>query len=205
MLKNREKSIKISISLFGKRCSRTSLVRHASTEKERALWFFLLDRNGQTWVYRLVWGPTEVWFRRNRNFPTEDDNYAPLGITRVKQGRNLASFQRKPKFIFKNLVEPKLKPFIDYEVNKVWIGPDERKKNMRKELQNLMFSLRYYTKPKRNFFGKPCRYLGWYIGVLGVSITFFWFLLLLCGIFGQLSVFWIQDGFLNRSSNWRIM
>ena len=39
---------------------------------------FLLDPNGQTWIYRLVWGQTEVWFRRNRD-------YAPLGLTRVKQ------------------------------------------------------------------------------------------------------------------------
>ena len=65
------------------------------------------------------WSEVQRKFRRNHNFPTEDDNYAPLGITRVKQDRNLASFQRKPKFVFKNFVEPKPKPFIDYEVNKV--------------------------------------------------------------------------------------
>ena len=74
------KSLKIvKILLFGKRCSRTLSGRHASTEKDRALWFFLLDHNGQTWIYRLVWGPTEVRFRRNRDFPTEDDNCAPPG------------------------------------------------------------------------------------------------------------------------------
>ena len=32
--------------------------------------FFLLDHNGQAWIYRLVWGPTDVRFWRNR----EDDN-----------------------------------------------------------------------------------------------------------------------------------
>ena len=32
--------------------------------------FFLLDHNGQTWIYRLVWGRAKVWFRRNRNFRT---------------------------------------------------------------------------------------------------------------------------------------
>ena len=31
--------------------------------------FFLLDHNGQTWIYRLVWGLTEVRFRRNFDFP----------------------------------------------------------------------------------------------------------------------------------------
>ena len=30
--------------------------------------FFILDQKGQTWIYRLVWGPTEVWFLRNCNF-----------------------------------------------------------------------------------------------------------------------------------------
>ena len=43
-------------------------------------WSILIDRspdNGQTWVYRLVWGPTDVWFWSNREFLTEDDNCAP--------------------------------------------------------------------------------------------------------------------------------
>ena len=69
--------MKISIALFGNRCSWTSSGRHALTEKDRALCFFLLDCNGQTCIYRLVWGPTEVRFRRNRDFPTDDDNCAP--------------------------------------------------------------------------------------------------------------------------------
>ena len=43
---------------------------------------FLLDQVGQTRVYRLAWGPMEVWFRRNCNFLTEDDN---CGIIRVNQ------------------------------------------------------------------------------------------------------------------------
>ena len=38
--------------------------------------FFLLDHNGQTQDYRLVWVPTEVRFRRNCDFPTVVDNYA---------------------------------------------------------------------------------------------------------------------------------
>ena len=74
---NHWKSSKISISLFGKRCSRTSSGCHASTEKDRALWFFLLDCNGQTWIYRLVWGPMEVQFQRNLDFATEDDDCHP--------------------------------------------------------------------------------------------------------------------------------
>ena len=43
-------------------------------------WSTFLDRsqdNGQTWIYRLVWGPTDVRFRSNREFPTEDDDCAP--------------------------------------------------------------------------------------------------------------------------------
>ena len=43
-------------------------------------WSILIDRspdNGQIWVYRLVWGPTDVWFWSNREFLTEDDNCAP--------------------------------------------------------------------------------------------------------------------------------
>ena len=53
-------------------------------------WSILIDRspdNGQTWVYRLVWGPTDVWFRSNRKFPTEDDNCAPPGTIKVKRYR----------------------------------------------------------------------------------------------------------------------
>ena len=58
--------MKISISLFGKRCSGTLSGRHASTEKDRALWFFCpgpqrTNLNLQTGL-------------RNRDFPTEDDN-----------------------------------------------------------------------------------------------------------------------------------
>ena len=41
--------------------------------------FFLLDHNGQIQIYRLVLGPTDVWFWRNRVIPTEDDDYALPG------------------------------------------------------------------------------------------------------------------------------
>ena len=48
-------------------------------------WSILIDRspdNWQTWVYRLVWGPTDVRFWSNREFLTEDDNCAtsPTGL-----------------------------------------------------------------------------------------------------------------------------
>ena len=39
--------------------------------------FFLLDHNGQTWIYRLVSGQSDVRLWRNRDFPTEDDVCAP--------------------------------------------------------------------------------------------------------------------------------
>ena len=48
--------------------------------------FFLLDHNGQTWIYRLVWGPTEVRFWRNCNFPTGGAIWPPplwLGLKQV--------------------------------------------------------------------------------------------------------------------------
>ena len=48
-------------------------LHRAATIKPRKIersGFILLDHNGQTWIYRLVWGPTEVRFRRNRDFPT---------------------------------------------------------------------------------------------------------------------------------------
>ena len=52
-----------------------------SRKIERSI-FFLLDHNGQTWIYRLVSSSREVRFQRNRDFPTEDDKY---GIPRVKR------------------------------------------------------------------------------------------------------------------------
>ena len=36
--------------------------------------FLLLDHNGQTQIYRLVSGQSDVWLWRNRDFPTEDDD-----------------------------------------------------------------------------------------------------------------------------------
>ena len=52
----------------------------AATTKPRQIersGFFLLDHNGQTRVYRLVWGPPDVWVRRKRDSPKEDDDCAP--------------------------------------------------------------------------------------------------------------------------------
>ena len=44
--------------------------------------FFLLDNDGQTQVYRLVSGQTDVQLLRNGGFPTEGDNLPPcyLGL-----------------------------------------------------------------------------------------------------------------------------
>ena len=48
----------------GKRCNHIAsctLTKHTHCRKLSALrYFFLLDHNRQTWVYRLVWGPMEV-------------------------------------------------------------------------------------------------------------------------------------------------
>ena len=53
--------------------------------------FFLLDHNGQNQVYTLVWGPTEVRFRRNHDFPTVEYNNAPplgkLGLIWLQKGQ----------------------------------------------------------------------------------------------------------------------
>ena len=35
---------------------------------------FLLDHNGQTWIHRLVWGQSDAWLWRNRDFLTDDDD-----------------------------------------------------------------------------------------------------------------------------------
>ena len=59
--------------------------------------FFLLKHNRQTWVYTPVWGPTDVRFRRNLNFPTEYDNYAPR-ITRVKTNKSIKIKILKTKY-----------------------------------------------------------------------------------------------------------
>ena len=54
---------------------------------DKALCFFLLDLNGQTQVYRLVWS---VRFQRNPDFPTEDDDLVgqvrtgPVGSEQVR-------------------------------------------------------------------------------------------------------------------------
>ena len=55
-------------------CPRTLSDRYDQTETDRALWFFLLDHNGQTQIYRLVSGQSDAWLWRNRNFPAEDDD-----------------------------------------------------------------------------------------------------------------------------------
>ena len=71
----------LSLRIFGNRrkyqfcyLEKGGLELHrAATIKPRKIersGFFLLDHNGQTWIYRLVWGPTEVRFQRNRDFPT---------------------------------------------------------------------------------------------------------------------------------------
>ena len=43
-----------------------------------------LDHNGQTQIYRLVWGLTEVWFQRNGDFPTEVDDCALLPPRKIR-------------------------------------------------------------------------------------------------------------------------
>ena len=54
-------------------CPRTLSDRHDQTETDRALWFFLLDHNGQTQIYRLVSGQTDAC-GEIQIFPTEDDD-----------------------------------------------------------------------------------------------------------------------------------
>ena len=47
-----------------------------------------LDRsqdNGQTWIYSHVWGQSDIPFRSNRDFPTEEDDCAPPALIRVKR------------------------------------------------------------------------------------------------------------------------
>ena len=46
----------------------------------------LLNCNGQTWFNSLVWGLSDVWFWRNRDFHTEDVDSSPPDPIRVKTG-----------------------------------------------------------------------------------------------------------------------
>ena len=53
-------------------------LRWAATIKPRQIersGLFLLDQNGQTRVYRLALGPTDVSVRRKRDSPVEEDDY----------------------------------------------------------------------------------------------------------------------------------
>ena len=50
---------------------RTAMIKPRQIERSG---FFLLDHNGQTWIYRLVSGQSDAWLWRNRDFPTEDDD-----------------------------------------------------------------------------------------------------------------------------------
>ena len=59
----------------------------ASTIKPRRIEcsvFFSTGQNGQTLVYRLVSGQLDVWLWRKHNFLKEDNDCAPLALTRVK-------------------------------------------------------------------------------------------------------------------------
>ena len=39
--------------------------------------FFLIDKNRKTWVYLLVWGQSDNWFRRNCDFVTDHHGCLP--------------------------------------------------------------------------------------------------------------------------------
>ena len=71
--------LKIDKNCFLEKCvlelCRTATIQPRQIERSG---FLLLDHNGQTWIYRLVWGPMEVWLRRNWDFPTKEDDYATL-------------------------------------------------------------------------------------------------------------------------------
>ena len=41
---------------------------------------FLLDHNGQTQIYILVSGQSDTWLSRNRDFPTEDDDFEKCAL-----------------------------------------------------------------------------------------------------------------------------
>ena len=49
---------------------RTATIKPRKIERSG---FFLLDHNGQTWIYRLVSGQSDGRLWRNRDFPTKDD------------------------------------------------------------------------------------------------------------------------------------
>ena len=51
-------------------------LRRAFTIKPRRI-----EHNGKNQIYRLVYGPTEVRFQKNRNFQTEYDDCTPLPQT----------------------------------------------------------------------------------------------------------------------------
>ena len=62
-------------------------------EQYRLPWrsgFFLLDHNGQTWVYRLFSGPTDVQVRKKRDSPMEEDDCDPPAWIRVKSNATIS-------------------------------------------------------------------------------------------------------------------
>ena len=63
-------------NIFFEKCvlklCRTAMIKPRQIERSG---FFLLDHNGQTQIYRLVLGQSDFWLWRNRDFPTEDDNF----------------------------------------------------------------------------------------------------------------------------------
>ena len=61
-------------------CPRTLSNCHDQTETDRALWFCLLDHNRQTQIYRLVLGQSDTRLWRNRDFPTEDDDFEKCAL-----------------------------------------------------------------------------------------------------------------------------
>ena len=54
--------------------------------------FFLLDRNEETRINRLVLCQPDVWFRRNSDFPTEDADPPHPRTFRIKNA--MAVFER---------------------------------------------------------------------------------------------------------------
>ena len=56
---------------------RTAMIKPRQIERSG---FFLLDHNGQTQIYRLVSGQSDAWLWRNRDFPTEDDDFEKCAL-----------------------------------------------------------------------------------------------------------------------------
>ena len=80
--KNRRKSQFKNSEKYALKLCRAAMTKSRQIERSG---LFLLDQNGQTRVYRLALGPTDVPVRRKRDSPVEEDDCAPPpALIRVK-------------------------------------------------------------------------------------------------------------------------